>query len=104
MNNNWKNIRKMIEYPRSGILSKEIIKNDKIDVSLFCMAKETALSEHTSTREGMVFVLEGEGIFNLESKDIEMTAGIMIHMKKNAAHSLKAEKNTAFVLILFNNQ
>ena len=99
---NWKNIKKMIEYPTSGILSKDILKTEKFDSTLFIMAKGSTLSEHTSTREGIVHILEGEGLFTLEGKEIDMLPGIFIYMKKNAVHALKVTENTVFVLILFN--
>jgi len=35
-----------------------------------------------------------------QGKDIKMLPGIIIEMPGNAVHSLKAEKNTAFLLIL----
>ncbi|MEN7982459.1 MAG: cupin domain-containing protein [Nanoarchaeota archaeon] len=94
------NIKEMIEYPSQGVLSKEIVKNDKLNVSLFCMAKETDISNHTSTMAGTVQVIEGDGIFNLEGEDIEMKPGVFIFMKENAVHALKANKNTTFVLTL----
>jgi len=94
------NIKEMIEYPREGILSKQIIKNEKTDATLFCMAKHSELDEHTSTKQGFIYVLEGKGIFRLEGKNIEMREGVMIHMKENAVHSLKAEENTSFILTL----
>ena len=93
-----KNINKLIEYPKEGVLSKELIKTQKVNVSLFCMAKGTDISEHTSTKEGFIYVLEGEGIFNLEGKDITMIKGVIIFMKENAIHSLRANKNTSFIL------
>ena len=45
-----KNVLEMIEYPREGILSKEISKDDKLDMGLFCMVKGTVMrsEEHTS--------------------------------------------------------
>lgn len=94
------NINKMIEYPKEGILSKEIFKNNKQEITLFCMAKGTEIDEHTSTKQGFVYVIEGKGIFNLEGKEIEMKPGVFIFMKNNAKHSLKAEKNTSFILNL----
>ena len=93
-----KNIIDLIEYPKEGILSKEIVKNDKIDMGLFCMAKGTRMSEHTSTKEGFVQVIEGKGVFRLEGKDIKMIPGQFIFMKKNAVHSLKVENDTTFIL------
>lgn len=95
-----KQIKEMIEYPQEGVLSKEIEKTDKMDVSLFCMAGGTEMGEHTSTKQGFVHVVEGKGTFNLEGEDIEMVPGKFIFMKENAKHSLKAEENTAFILTL----
>lgn len=92
----------MIEYPREGILSKDILKNKSMNITLFCMAKDSELSEHTSTRSGTVYVIEGNGIFNLEGKNIEMNKGVIIQMNENAVHSLKAKENTSFILTLIN--
>ena len=95
-----KNILEMIEYPKQGILSKEIFKNGEIDCTLFCMASGTEISEHTSTKQGIVYVIEGEGVFNLQGRNIEMKESILIYMEENAVHSLKAKENTSFLLIL----
>ena len=95
-----KNIKELIEYPQEGILSKEITKEGKQDVGLFCMVKGTEIDKHTSTKQGFVYVVEGNGVFNLEGKDIKMLPGVFIFMKENAVHSLKAEENTSFILSL----
>lgn len=94
------NIIDQIEYPQNGILSKEILKNDKSNVTLFCMAKGTKISDHTSTKAGFVYVLNGEGSFFLEGKEIAMTPGLLIYMKENQIHALKAKENTSFLLTL----
>lgn len=97
------NINKLIEYSKKGVLSKVISKSNKMDVTLFCMAEGTEISEHTSTKQGYIYVIEGNGIFNLEGKDIKMTPGVFIYMKENSIHSLKANKNTSFILSLINS-
>ncbi len=68
MINNWKNILELISYSEGGIISKELVKGKKNNVTLFCMASGTELSEHTSTKEGIVYVLEGKGTVILEEK------------------------------------
>jgi len=93
-----KNINEMIEYPEKGILSKA--KTNKLNIALFCMAKDTEISEHTSTKQGFVYILEGKGIFNLKGKDFIMEPGVFIFMKESDVHALKAEENTAFLLTL----
>jgi len=95
-------INKLIDYSNKGILSKEIVKNGKFNVTLFCMAKGTEISEHTSTRSGFVYVVEGEGHFNLKGEDILMAGGVFIYIEANSAHSLKADENTSFILALSN--
>lgn len=102
MKNSWSNYNKYIEYPKSGVLSKQLPEFKEIDITLFCMTGGTEISKHTSARHGLVFVLEGKGIFNLEENNIIMEPGTIINMNKNATHSLKAEINTSFLLILFN--
>jgi nitric oxide dioxygenase len=101
MTKNLVDAKKLVEYPKEGILSKEIFKTSKVDATLFCMSKGSEMSRHTSTKEGLVIVLEGKGLFSLQGKRIAMRPGVSIHMKKNAIHSLKAKENTSFVLILF---
>ncbi len=96
-------INELIEYSKKGILSKDIVKNDKLNITLFCMAKGTEISEHTSTKQGFVYVVEGDGKFSLEGKDITMSPGVFIYMNENAVHSLKADENTSFILVLTNN-
>ena len=90
----------LIEYSKGGVLSKELFDDSGYKITLFCMGGGTNISEHTSTREGLVHVLEGDGIFNLEGADIHMKAGVLIDMKANAIHSLKANGDTSFLLIL----
>ena len=95
------NIKQIIEYPEKGIMSKEVVGNEKIDSTLFCMAEGTDISDHTSTKQGFVYVLEGEGIFNLKGKEIKMESGVFIYLEKGVVHSIKADKNTSFLLSLF---
>ncbi|MBT7902297.1 cupin domain-containing protein [Candidatus Woesearchaeota archaeon] len=102
MENKWKDVKEMIDYSKGGIISKVVEKNDIGDVTLFNMSKETEIGEHTSTKAGYVYVVEGAGIFTLEGEEIHMKPGVLIFMKANAKHSLSAKENTTFILILNN--
>lgn len=96
----WEHVSKLIEYPKEGIVSKELIRTDANSLTLFSMSKGTEMSEHTSTKEGFAYVIEGDGTFSLEGEDIKMAQGVLIYMKRNARHSLSANKNTSFILSL----
>ena len=99
---NWKKTFDSLEYPKDGVLSKVLQKNEAVDVTLFCMAAGTEISDHTSRRAGTVYVIEANGIFRLEGKDIPLLPGVHIYMQKDAVHSLSARENTAFPLTLIN--
>ena len=102
MAESWKNLSKIIEYSKDGVLSKVLAKTEKNNITLFSMAGGTEISDHTSTKEGFIFVIEGKGIFNLKGENIPMLPGTFIFMEKNDVHSLKAEENTSFLLSLCN--
>ena len=94
------NIKEKIEYPKDGVLSKVLFKEKKTNVTLFCMAGGTSISDHTSRMQGTVAVLEGLGEFVLEGESIRMEPGVVIYLDKDAVHSLKAVENTSFLLTL----
>lgn len=89
-----------LDYPESGILSKVIWKDAICQYSLFCLAAETEIAEHTSTRNATVQVLEGEGSLTLDGESISLKPGQFIFMAANAPHALAADSDLAFVLTL----
>jgi len=89
-----------IEYPDSGVLSKVIWKSELCQYSLFCLATNTEIFEHTSTRHATVQVLEGTGSLTLNGEKISLSPGVFIFMEANAPHALEADTNLAFLLTL----
>jgi quercetin dioxygenase-like cupin family protein len=96
----WGELKKLIEYPSAGILSRDMKRSGGGNVSLFCMAKGTEMGDHTSPMKATVNVIEGSGTFTLSGKDLRMGPGTVIVMKKNEMHSIKARENTSFMLSL----
>ena len=95
-----KNLTDMMEFPKEGVFSKVLAKGDVSNHTLMCLAKGTDISEHTSTREGVVTVLKGKGTFILRGRKIKMSPGVFIFMPKNAPHSLSASEDLAILLSL----
>jgi quercetin dioxygenase-like cupin family protein len=89
-----------IDFSESGVLSKVLWKSELCQYSLFCLAAGTEISEHTSTRNATVQVLEGTGTLTLEGEDIPLAPGVFIFMAANAPHALEASSNLAFMLTL----
>lgn len=93
-------LREQIEYPDLGVISKVILKDNNCQYTLFCLASGTEISEHTSTRNATVHVLQGRGILTLEGREITLDPGIFVFMPAHAPHGLKAEENLAFLLTI----
>lgn len=93
-------LQDLIEYPKQGILSKVLLKDNNSQYTLFCLAKGTEIEEHTSTRNAVVTVIEGKGTLTLEGKEIVLNPGVFVFMPANAPHALQAEENLAFLLTL----
>lgn len=93
-------LQEHIEYPKAGVLSKVLLQSKVCQYTLFCLAADTNISEHTSTRNAVVQGLEGKGILTLEGKDIALEPGVFIVMPANAPHALRAIENLAFLLTL----
>ncbi len=94
------NLKDKIQYSAEGILSSVLWKDNICQYTLFCLAEGTDISEHTSSRNATVQVLEGQGILTLNGEDIRLEPGIFVLMVANAPHALKAESNLAFLLTL----
>src|SRR3989344_8430993 len=101
MNNDSMNVNEYIENAKAGIMSRKLNKDAKIEITMFCMKKGTGISEHTTTRNATLFIVEGDGICTLEGREIRMKPHTLITMDKNAVHSLNAYEDTCFVLTLF---
>lgn len=93
-------LKDKIEYAETGIVSKVLLKVPHCQYTLFCLAAGTDIAEHTSTRNAVVQVIEGQGTLTLEGQDIHLETGIFVLMPANAPHALKAEANLAFLLTL----
>jgi nitric oxide dioxygenase len=93
-------LQDLIEYPNQGILSKVLLKDNNCQYTLFCLAKGTEIEEHTSTRNVLVSVIEGEGILTLNSEEIPLKTGVLVFMPANAPHALQANENLSFLLTL----
>ena len=93
-------LKDKIEYAETGILSKVLLKVSFCQYTLFCLASGTDIAEHTSTRNAVIHVLEGQGTLVLNGQEIKLEPGIFVFMPANAPHALKAECNLAFLLTL----
>lgn len=94
------NLSEIMQFPTGGIFSKVLAKSASFHFTLLCLAKGADIDTHTSTKNGCVQVIKGQGQFVLEGKEIPMEPGIFIFMPAHAEHSLRATEDLAILLCL----
>ena len=95
-----KDLNGLMQFPKEGIFSTVLAKSDSYNYTLMCLAGGTDIDTHTSTKNGVVQVLRGKGVFTLFDKKIRMEPGVFIFMPKDAPHALKADEDLAILLCL----
>lgn len=93
-------LRKEIQPPESGTLSRTIHKDDHIKVVLFGFAAGEELSEHTASSPAILQFLKGEAEVTLGSETKLAVDGTWIHMPANLKHSIKARTPVVMLLVL----
>jgi quercetin dioxygenase-like cupin family protein len=88
-----------IEYSPSGIISKQIVRNDAGKVTLFSFDEGQSLSEHTSSFDEIIQIIEGEANVIINGKENSVHSGEAVIMPANVPHALKAVKKFKMILI-----
>jgi quercetin dioxygenase-like cupin family protein len=79
-----------LEPPKDSIISKILLKNESLEVTLFAFAMGQELSEHTSAFPAIIEILDGKGSMVLGKDEVQLSRGTWIYMEPNLPHSLKA--------------
>ncbi|MBU1369280.1 MAG: cupin domain-containing protein [Bacteroidetes bacterium] len=84
----------------NAIVSKQIIKNEKGNITLFAFDQNEGLSEHTAPFDALVMIIEGEAMVSIGGENHQLAAGDSIIMPANVPHALKAEKAFKMILVM----
>ena len=84
------NFQDKVDYSPGGIVSKQVIKTEKGNVSLFAFDKGEGLSEHTAPFDAMIQVIDGEARITIGGVDFKVSSGNTIIMPANISHAVYA--------------
>lgn len=88
------------DYQDSSVVSREIMKSPRGNVSFFAFDKGESLSEHTSPYNAMVYVVEGRVEIKIAGKPYNLSEGEMIIMPADKPHALEAVENFKMLLVM----
>ena len=90
----------LVDYQESSVVSKQVIKKDTGNVTLFAFDEGQGLSEHTAPFDALVYVFDGEAEIFIDRKPTTVKSGNMIVMPADKPHSLKAVKRFKMMLVM----
>lgn len=93
-----------VALPDSGINSRPIFHNDRLRVTLFALNPDDAMTEHTTTMEAIVQVIQGTGTMTLGGASKTLQPGTWVHMPPGLPHSITPSTPMQFLLTLLKPQ
>lgn len=90
----------MIEYSEGGVISKQVLKNDAGNVTLFSFDRGQGLSEHTAPFDALVQILDGRAEVRLDGKPFTLAKGESVIMPAGVRHSLHAVERFKMLLTM----
>lgn len=104
----YKNIEKktilklsdQVEYMDGQVVSKTLVQNEKVSVTLFSFDKGEEISTHAAGGDAMVTVLEGQGRFTVGGDVFFLEKGETLIMPKDIPHSVYGSEKFKMALVV----
>ena len=93
-------LKTLADYQEGSIVSKEIMKKESGNVTIFAFDRGQGLSEHTAPFDALVCVLDGSGEIIISGKSHKLQEGEMIIMPADQPHAVKANEPFKMMLIM----
>ena len=94
------NLKEMVEYSSGGVISKQILKNQSGNITLFSFDKGQDLTEHTAPFDAVVQVLDGIAQITIAGNPNLVKKGESIIMPSNVSHALQAVERFKMLLTM----
>jgi quercetin dioxygenase-like cupin family protein len=90
----------LVSYQEGSVVSRQIMKSDGGNVTLFAFDRGQELSEHTTPYDALVQILEGKAELTISGKPFHLAVGESILMPANEPHALMADKKFKMLLTM----
>lgn len=90
----------LVSFQQGQVVSKTLVQNGAVGITLFAMAKGEGISAHKSTGDAFVIVLEGKCEIEIENEKYDLGAGECIVMPAGKPHAVDAPENFKMLLIV----
>lgn len=88
------------DIPADSIVSRSVLKNENVDITLFGFAEGQELTEHTSSRPAILYFVNGRARLTLGEEEKTAEKDTLVYMPPRLPHSIFAETPVTMLLIL----
>lgn len=93
-------LKDQVEYQQGQVVSKTLVQNDAVSVTIFSFDKDEEISTHASGGDAMVTVLEGKGRFTVGGEIFILEEGETLIMPKDIPHAVYGEEQFKMLLVV----
>jgi len=85
-------LKDLVDYQKGQVVSKTLVQNDYVSMTLFSFDKGEEISTHASGGDAMVTVLEGTGKFTVGGEVFILNEGETLIMPQGVPHAVYGEE------------
>lgn len=93
-------LKDTLEYAEGQVVSKTLVQNNGVGITLFAFAKGEGISTHESKGDAFVTALDGTGEITIDGKKFELKAGESIVMPASHPHAVYGTENFKMLLVV----
>ncbi len=93
-------LKDLVEYQPGQVISKTLVQNDKVSMTIFSFDKGEEISTHAAGGDAMVTVLEGIGRFTVGGEVFVLHEGETLIMPKDIPHAVYGEEKFKMQLVV----
>lgn len=93
-------LKEQVAYQPGQVVSKTLVQNQAVSVTLFAFEKGEEISTHESGGDAMVTVLEGTGRFTIDGEVYLLEQGQTIIMPARKPHAVYGEERFKMLLMV----
>ncbi len=93
-------LKEQVAYQEGQVVSKTLVQNQAVSVTLFAFEKDEEISTHESGGDAMVTVLEGTGKFTIEGTEYILEEGKSIIMPARKPHAVYGQERFKMLLMV----
>ena len=93
-------LKEQVVYQKGQVVSKTLIQNDSLSITLFSFDKDEEISTHSSEGDAFVTCLDGVGRITIDGKEYELTEGESIVMPAGHPHAVYGKEQFKMLLVV----